>query len=114
MTKRCCGDCDDKTVDGVFFGVGVETRPPSPVELREWRALRSLAQPGPETLRTVYRIAFPTLLDEFDRLTRENAGFRSALDSANALIGEAADEAKRLQDRIDQLEALARMEKLSK
>lgn len=90
------------------------TRPPNASELREWRALRSLAQPGPETLRTVYRVAFPTLFDEFDRLTQENAGLRSALDAANALIGEAADEAKRLQDHIDQLETLARMEKLSK
>lgn len=80
-----------------------ETRPPSESELREWRALRGFSRPGPETLRTVYYIAFPTLLDEFDRLTQENARLRSALDAANALIGEAADEAKRLQDRIDQL-----------
>jgi hypothetical protein len=44
------------------------------------------------------RNAFPSLAKELRRT-------RQALAAANALIGEAANEAKRLQDRIDQLEA---------
>ena len=39
---------------------------------------------------------------------RNNSGLRVALKAANELIGEAADEAKRLQDQIDELEAKAR------
>ena len=42
--------------------------PPSEAELREWRGLRSLPHPGPAALHTVYGIAFPVLLDQYDDL----------------------------------------------
>ena len=64
-----------------------ERRPPSRHELQHWRSLRSLAAPGPETLKTVYRVAFPTLLDEFDYLTKENTELRRRLrDDARHLL----------------------------
>ena len=65
-----------------------------------------------ESLNSVQRVhdPWPGVVQE---LFDEVCGLRVSLGAANALIGEAADEAKRLQDRIDQLEALARMEKLS-
>jgi chromosome segregation ATPase len=42
---------------------------------------------------------------EQDEVTEYIERLQAALAAANALIGESADEAKRLQDRIDQLEA---------
>ncbi len=43
-------------------------------ELREWNKLPlPLAAPGPETLTTVYRAAFPALLDEVAELRAERA-----------------------------------------
>lgn len=56
-----------------------ERKPPTRSELNHWRSLRSLAAPGPETLKTVYRIAFPVLLDEYDYLTKENIELRTRL-----------------------------------
>jgi hypothetical protein len=49
----------------------------------------------------VQRLEGETPADKAARLTK-------ALDRANAIIGDAADEAKRLQDRIDELEAQLR------
>jgi len=42
-------------------------------EWREWKSLRSLASPGPATIHTVYRVAFPALLDEVESLRAENS-----------------------------------------
>lgn len=49
---------------------------PTERELREWRSLRSLSAPGPNTLTIAYRVAFPVLLDEYDRLTAESCTLR--------------------------------------
>jgi outer membrane murein-binding lipoprotein Lpp len=57
-----------------------------------------------ESLNSVQRVhdPWPSVVQElFDEVAR----LRPMLDTANALIGEAAEEAKRLQDRIDELEA---------
>jgi uncharacterized small protein (DUF1192 family) len=51
------------------------------------------------------RDAAPALLDEIERLRTDLAATRATLDCANALIGEAADDAKRLSDDVERLRA---------
>jgi hypothetical protein len=81
-------------------------------EIREWTRLRSLPSPGPETLRTVYRVALPALLDEVVRqreavhtLRRECAYYKELLDNANTLLVSAADAATRLDHQLAELAA---------
>lgn len=52
---------------------------PTERELREWRSLRMLAHPGPESVRVMARIAFPTLLDAHDALRARVAELERSL-----------------------------------
>lgn len=84
--KRCdsCGGSGVRrqpAAKAVENGERVWASLPSKDELRDWRSLRSLAAPGPDTLKTVYRVAFPVLLDAF-------ATLESSLAAANARIAE--------------------------
>jgi hypothetical protein len=62
-----------------------EARPPTKAELTYWTSLRSLAAPGPETLATVYRVAFPTLLEHTDRQARDLERLKAALAKISAI-----------------------------
>ena len=61
-----------------------------------------------DSLNPMQRVYYPwpeVVQELFDEVCKN----RVSLDAANALIGEAADEAKRLQDKIDSLEKYAAM-----
>lgn len=61
-----------------------------------------------DSLNSMQRVYYPwpeVVQELFDEVCKN----RVSLDAANALIGEAADEAKRLQDKIDSLEKYAAM-----
>lgn len=95
-------------------GVGVMKKhtPPTDKELREWESLRSLPHPGPETVRTVYRVAFPVLLDEVQRLRAENHKLRDGLrrhDEVEADLQSRVEEVGRLLREVERLNSWLRL-----